>query len=237
LQAEGFEDGRMDRLLEEMLAEGLSLAAMGRRLGVHESTVAERLSACGLHPVNPQKHAARGGLSREQLVPLIDAGMSIAQIAEEVDRSKATVRHWLRTYGLKTLNQRRATAGAARSAGLQRALMTCAKHGLTEFVLEGRGYYRCGRCRAQRVSERRRKIKQTLVAEAGGACASCGYSRCLAALQFHHVDPGNKRFHLSMQGVSRSLARARAEAAKCVLLCANCHAEVEHGVSTIPEPH
>jgi len=36
-----------------------------------------------------------------------------------------------------------------------------------------------------------------------------------------------------MQGVTRSLARAKAEAEKCVLLCANCHAEVESGVRSL----
>jgi hypothetical protein len=30
-----------------------------------------------------------------------------------------------------------------------------------------------------------------------------------------------------------ALEAARAEAAKCVLLCANCHAEVEAGVATV----
>ena len=35
------------------------------------------------------------------------------------------------------------------------------------------------------------------------------------------------------RGVTRSLAAARAEAAKCVLLCANCHAEVEAGVKRL----
>jgi hypothetical protein len=57
----------------------------------------------------------------------------------------------------------------------------------------------------------------------------CGYDRCAGALHFHHLDPAEKSFHLSMQGVARSLARAREEMAKCVLLCANCHAEVEAG--------
>jgi ferredoxin len=37
-----------------------------------------------------------------------------------------------------------------------------------------------------------------------------------------------------MQGVSRSLAVARTEMAKCALLCANCHAEVESGLVTLP---
>jgi hypothetical protein len=72
------------------------------------------------------------------------------------------------------------------------------------------------------------------VAEAGGSCALCGYDRCLAALQFHHVDPSTKDFALAMFGLSRSLERMRAGARKCVLLCANCHAEVEVGVTMLP---
>ena len=69
--------------------------------------------------------------------------------------------------------------------------------------------------------------------EAGGACAACGYSRYLGALAFHHVDPTAKRFTLAGEGVTRSLASAREEARKCVLLCANCHAEVEAGLHAL----
>jgi hypothetical protein len=74
-----------------------------------------------------------------------------------------------------------------------------------------------------------------LVAAAGGRCRLCGYKRCLAALQFHHLDPPQKRFVISRQGVTRSFAEARDEAAKCVLLCANCHAEVEAGFRRLEE--
>ena len=56
----------------------------------------------------------------------------------------------------------------------------------------------------------------------------------MAALQFHHLDATAKEFQISERGVTRSIAAARAEAAKCVLLCANCHAEVEAGAATIP---
>jgi hypothetical protein len=62
----------------------------------------------------------------------------------------------------------------------------------------------------------------------------CGYSRCQQALQFHHLDPATKRFHLGHNGVCRSLTKSRAEAKKCVLLCANCHAEVEAGLAGLP---
>jgi hypothetical protein len=52
-------------------------------------------------------------------------------------------------------------------------------------------------------------------------------------LQFHHLDPSNKSFHLSEGGLSRGIAQSRAEAEKCVLLCANCHAQVEVGVMSV----
>jgi hypothetical protein len=56
----------------------------------------------------------------------------------------------------------------------------------------------------------------------------------MAALQFHHLDPATKHFSLGRKGVARSLEKARAEAQKCLLLCANCHAEVEAGVLGLP---
>jgi hypothetical protein len=94
--------------------------------------------------------------------------------------------------------------------------------------------FRCARCEGRRVVAWRRKVKRILVEEAGGACVVCGYNECDAALQFHHVDPAKKSFALSREGVTRSLARAREEAAKCVLLCANCHAKVEAGLAQLP---
>ena len=81
----------------------------------------------------------------------------------------------------------------------------------------------------QRVLDWRRRAKQRLIAEAGGCCQICGYDRFPAALQFHHVDPSQKSFSISHRGVTIALDAARAEAGKCVLLCANCHAEVEGG--------
>ena len=112
--------------------------------------------------------------------------------------------------------------------------MACAHHGSTDFILEGRGYYRCKKCRAERVAQRRRDVKAILVREAGGKCRLCGYDRWVGALQFHHTDPREKRFNIALRGVARSLERLRAEARECTLLCANCHAEVEAGVAALP---
>jgi hypothetical protein len=72
-----------------------------------------------------------------------------------------------------------------------------------------------------------------LVHEAGGRCAICGYDRCHLNLHFHHVDPTTKSFEMHM-GTGKSLAAYREEAMKCVLVCANCHGEIEAGL--IPSP-
>ena len=68
------------------------------------------------------------------------------------------------------------------------------------------------------------------MAEAGGACELCDYKRCTSALHFHHLERAQKRFHFSNRGLTHSLESLREEAKKCVLLCANCHAEVEAGL-------
>jgi hypothetical protein len=78
-------------------------------------------------------------------------------------------------------------------------------------------------------------VRRILVAEAGGSCAVCGYDRCEWNLHFHHVDPTQKSFAMTMAS-GKGLAAYRAEASKCVLLCANCHGEVEAGIAPSPAP-
>lgn len=76
------------------------------------------------------------------------------------------------------------------------------------------------------VVEWRRRAKQRLVEMHGGRCTRCGYAKHVAALVFHHRDPSTKSFAISVDGVPRAWRRLVDEAAKCDLLCANCHREV-----------
>jgi transposase len=226
----------MDReSLRLLLAQGLSLAEMGRRFGRHESTIAYWVQKHGLQAANHDKHAARGGLTREELEPLVEAGMTTREIAAVLDRGQASVRHWLKKYELATNpTVRRERRRAARSASTETIMETCSRHDVAEHYLDNLGYYRCKRCRAEAVVRRRRKVKEILVSEWGGRCAVCGYDSYSGALQFHHLNPADKSFGLSMRGLGRSIADLRAEAQKCVLLCSNCHAEVEAGRSSVP---
>ena len=117
-------------------------------------------------------------------------------------------------------------------------LRVCIVHGEERhYALADRGVlrYRCRRCVGEAVTRRHRKLKRTLVDEAGGRCAVCGYDRLLANLHFHHVVPSEKSFELQM-GSGKSLAAYREEAGKCALVCANCHGEIEAGLIPSPPP-
>lgn len=115
----------------------------------------------------------------------------------------------------------------------------CKRHGEAEFAQYSAGKkgfrWQCKRCVGEAVTRRHQKIKRTLVAEAGGRCAICGYDRCMVSLQFHHVVPADKEFAVSTAN-GRSLAAFRREMRKCVLVCANCHGEIEAGLTPSPPP-
>jgi transposase-like protein len=206
--------------------QGRTLSEIARELGVHPSTVAYWAAKHGLQPPYARKYARRGPPDKEALERLAAEGATLREIAAALDRSTATVRHWLKRWGIERVDQRHSRLPPDAPREVE---MSCPRHGLTRFRLDNRRSYRCLRCRQERVAERRRMVKRILVAEAGGRCAFCSYERCIAALQFHHLDPSTKNFTLSSNGVTRSLERAREEARKCILLCANCHAEVEAG--------
>lgn len=219
----------MDReFLRRSLEEGKSLLEVGRETGCHPSTVGYWAGKYGITPAGAAKYAPRGAPDRAVIETLASRGATLAEIAQAVDRSVATVRHGLKRWDISRADVRKRAFDPTTAPRLTER--QCPSHGRTSFVLDGRGTYRCKRCRQERVAGWRRRVKRILVEEAGGCCSACGYARCLAALQFHHLDPEAKLFTVSGNGVTRSLARVRLEAAKCVLLCANCHAEVEAGV-------
>ena len=69
--------------------------------------------------------------------------------------------------------------------------------------------------------------KRILVKAKGGKCEQCGYNKCISALTFHHLDRSKKSFTISSSlGLPMDVLTSEAE--KCILLCLNCHASIDH---------
>lgn len=83
---------------------------------------------------------------------------------------------------------------------------------------------KCNNCA---INHRRHELKKRAVELLGGKCSVCGYNKSIKALQFHHIDPSQKSFVISGQHC-RSWKKIEEEIKKCILLCANCHAELHY---------
>ena len=85
------------------------------------------------------------------------------------------------------------------------------------------------------VKRRRKKLREMARGSRGNKCAVCGYDKCQRALNFHHIDPSKKEFDLASRGLTRSWKKIEEEIKKCVLVCANCHAEIHDGITQVPK--
>lgn len=105
----------------------------------------------------------------------------------------------------------------------------CAQHGIN---WKSRS---CASCKAVYVKRKRRELKQSLVEAKGDKCLRCEKQWPIYVYEFHHRNPLDKIKSVSsfVSGLQYELAQY--EAAKCDLLCANCHSEVEAAKSEQPK--
>lgn len=85
----------------------------------------------------------------------------------------------------------------------------------------------------QNVKNSRERLKKRMVYVMGDKCQCCGYDKCISALEFHHINPDEKSFTFSAN-TNRGWATIVPELKKCVLVCANCHREIEAGLIESP---
>lgn len=84
----------------------------------------------------------------------------------------------------------------------------------------------------QYVKSYRKNMKHAIVLALGGCCQTCGYNKCEAALEFHHLDANQKDIQIS--GQSKSILTLGNELKKCIMVCSNCHREIHQGIRNIP---
>lgn len=96
---------------------------------------------------------------------------------------------------------------------------------------KAQNYSYCKMCYSILSIQRKRKFKQICLEYLGGKCHQCGYNKCPAALEFHHIDPSKKDFSISkFQKLlwEKHKDIITTELNKCIILCANCHRETHY---------
>ena len=81
----------------------------------------------------------------------------------------------------------------------------------------------CTRCANKIIKISRKKI---LIEQLGGKCQKCGYDKYQNVLDFHHIDPLNKKY--SIGEINNDFAMLLKEVKKCQLLCTRCHREIHY---------
>lgn len=97
---------------------------------------------------------------------------------------------------------------------------------MTDSTKQTTRWYRNNKERAQATQKRsheRALLKLTNHKESLG-CSICGYNKCGAALDWHHIDHTTKERRISVR--TYFSPKGEAERAKCILLCSNCHREL-----------
>lgn len=81
----------------------------------------------------------------------------------------------------------------------------------------------------RRNRNRRNDMSASLRKLHGDQCCLCGYSKCLEALEFHHLIPVQKSFEIAgaIAGqCKKHFEEIVNESKKCILVCSNCHREI-----------
>ena len=176
-----------------------------------------------------------------ELKDYLDRNLSIREISEESKKCCTSVRHWMKKYGLKPnfksfKDDHCYSSGSVKERnrikviGDTKYCPTCKQYKkFDEFYVRRKnnhsGY--CRQCITRDTIERGRKFKLKCIEYKGGKCQICSYSKCQAALDFHHRNPDEKEFSVCKYRSCKLNDKIKTELDKCDILRANCHRE-EH---------
>jgi hypothetical protein len=158
-------------------------------------------------------------MNKEELQELINQKLSINQLSKHFKKSKSTIIYWLKKFDLKTLYLQYNKGPDSLYC------VVCKTSAKEDFYTKGYRRFKCKTCHKKRIKEKTDNRKIELINYKGGKCLTCGYDKCIAALEFHHRDPSQKDPDWS-KSRKHKFEKIKDELDKCDLLCANCHREV-----------
>ena len=87
---------------------------------------------------------------------------------------------------------------------------------------------------SEAVKNWRRKTKEFILECMGNKCVICEYAKCASALELHHLDPTKKKFSFGgIRANPKEWPVIETELKKCILVCSNCHREIENGLQDV----
>lgn len=80
--------------------------------------------------------------------------------------------------------------------------------------------------RIARTNEYRRKWYELIKQKGKDRCSKCGYNKCFDALDYHHINPEEKKYNIGHLICTTPSEEKMKELDKCICLCSNCHREL-----------
>lgn len=209
-------DNKLEQQILDLRLQEYSLNKISIELGCSKSTVSKYCNLHGLggdYFAKPKDHP-----TKEQLLDLIKENLNRDEIAIKLNRSSTQIKYLLKKYGIGIRDR-------------NKYMCRSCNQKLTKGDFYGNGitlHTECKKCFNSRKTQIQQQTKLDAVAYLGGKCANCGYDRCIAALDFHHIDPNEKdRSYRKLMQI-KFTPELQKELDKCVLLCATCHREAHH---------
>jgi len=180
---------------------------------------------------------------KEKIISLRKSGKTYSEIISELNCSKGTISYHCKNAGLENFNEFRSPNEEEIKLMQQfyndtkSSTKTAEKFGWSKFTVLK--YLDISPKKVLTEHERKQKNidaslnhrrlnKKKLVEYKGGACKICGYSKCIQALDFHHINQLEKKFELTY--MNRTWDVLKEEVDKCIMVCANCHREIHAGL-------
>src|ERR1019366_8882309 len=117
------------------------------------------------------------------LEELIDRGFSTREMANYLDASQSSIAYQLKKHSLKSkfIRNNPSTKPLCRECGEEDPKKFYSYRKLV-----------CRLCDNTRVLNKQREMRERARQQLGGKCSVCGYSKCNAALEVHHIDASKK---------------------------------------------
>lgn len=222
----------MDKINEnkirELVSTGLSIREISKSLLISRNSVKKCLKKLELKTLYKSHPIVE--ISKDDLENLINENPSLRQISKLTGKSLTSIRYWVKKYELSPRSRIPHELKSSRFCP-----RCCQEKGIQEFYKKRGIQYAssyCKSCTTQQTTERMINFKSLCVKYKGGECIICGYNKYQGALEFHHMNPDDKEFNISHMRKYSFDDLVKYELDKCVLLCANCHREVENGLIT-----